>query len=157
LDGSKRRGSHIGLDSIPQQQQQSQQAQDSQDDNKKGENAPMAEAEYAPFPLNATSSFNPAAISERKWKKLDPLTRAKYEAYQKPSQEILNLILQSELRAKKIMNERRQRKKEHQLELEKRKWDVDPKTKGLGLTEAAKSRDRMREKCKKISSSKVIF
>ena len=157
IDGSKRRGSHTGIDGMPQQQQQLQQTQDSQDDNKKGDNIPIAEAEYTPFPLKEKSSFNPATISDRKWKKLDPITRAKYEAYQKPPQEILNLILQSEIRAKKIMSERRQRKKELQLELEKRKWDVDPKTKELGLAEAAKSRERMREKCKKISYSKVIL
>ena len=117
--------------------------------------------EYTPFKLKEKSSFNPASIPERKLNRLDPLTKAKYQAYQKPTQEILNRILESEVRAKKWLTENLLKTKKEKEEAKKKWMQIhigieDPTDRKKGIEEAEKAKIRMKSKYAKIMNARVI-
>ncbi|KAI9202693.1 uncharacterized protein BJ171DRAFT_626365 [Polychytrium aggregatum] len=57
-------------------------------------------AKYRPFPLSDGSSFSPNRIGRRRFQNLDPLTKAKYLAYQPPAPPCAKQINDSERRAR---------------------------------------------------------
>ena len=119
-----------------------------------------APLEYAPFPLRQKSSFSPASLTERQLSRLDPLTRSKYEAYQKPNNDILARVQESEIRAKKFIAEEH-RKQKLKKEEDKKKWDhihagiEDPATALKGMNDANKAKDRMKMKLQRILNARV--
>jgi hypothetical protein len=116
--------------------------------------------EYSPFPLKSNSSYSPSKLSERQLKRLDPVTRAKYEAYQKPNPEILNRVVESEVRVKSFLTEKRKQRKTAE-EVAKKKWELlhggheDEKLKEVGVALAQKAKDRMHDKVQRIMTSRV--
>lgn len=77
------------------------------DDSKNGNADLSNDGAYQPFPLSDGSSFSPNKISRRQFTLLDPLTRAKYLAYQKPPPECAQLIVDADKRSKMWEREER--------------------------------------------------
>ena len=128
----------------------------------KTQNAPEPEIpEYIPFQLKEKSSFNPALINDKRRAKLDPLTRAKYEAYMKPPPEINKCIGQSEIRARKWILEKRRIRMAKAEEARKRllihNGVEEQKSKEKGLMDALKAKERMKMKYEMIQYAKVLF
>ena len=119
------------------------------------------ELEYSPFKLKPTSSFNPGKLTHRHYKRLDPLTLAKYEAYSVPNSEILAKVSKSESRAKAFIAEERRIVKA-KADDSKKKWSIihsgveDSESRRVGELNAKKARDRMRSKFQKMMSYRVI-
>jgi hypothetical protein len=106
-----------------------------------------ADANFEPFRLKRNSSFNPTMKSPKQLMKMSSSLRAKYQAYEKPSEKVMQKIAESEARAKKLMREKHLKIKEEAEEARK-KWDLlhraieDPlkKAQGIKLAEMAKLR-----------------
>lgn len=140
-------------------------AEEENEDGKAPESGAIVElevSEYSPFPLKSNSSYSPSKLSERQLKRLDPVTRAKYEAYQKPKTEILNQVGQSEIRAKSFLKEQRKIRATSE-ETARKKWGLlhggheDEKLKEIGVVLAQKAKDRMHAKVHLIVTARVCI
>ncbi|KAJ3030801.1 UNVERIFIED_CONTAM: hypothetical protein HDU68_007718 [Siphonaria sp. JEL0065] len=110
---------------------------------------------YSPFHLADKSSFNPARLNSRQIRKMDKLTLAKYQAYEKPSAEIIQNIDESSARAKMFT------KSEHKKLLEqcnsirtllaRKKGLVSAAEEAIALENAKKAEDRMKDKFKNMA------
>eukprot|EP00842_Homolaphlyctis_polyrhiza_P000588 jgi/Hompol1/152/HPOL_005241-RA len=121
--------------------------------------AAMDDVAYAPFALSTKSSFNPARLSKRQIERLDPLTRAKYMVYDKPSQNIIEQIGHSERRSRRWLREEHRRIQEI-VDAARKKWELlhkaieDPVSQRIGEQGAAMARKRMREKIRKMMETR---
>nr|KAJ3415128.1 hypothetical protein HK105_001595 [Polyrhizophydium stewartii] len=128
-------------------------------DRDKNESAGIEDIAYVPFPLSTKSSFNPARLSSRQMDRLDPLTRAKYMAYEKPPGDVIEQIGHSERRARKWLREEHRRVRSV-VDAAKKKWELlhkaveDPASQLVGEQGAAMARKRMREKIRKMMETR---
>ena len=115
---------------------------------------------YMPFPLGAKSGFNMAKLTEKQIKCMDPLTKAKYLAYEKPEENIVAKICQSDARSRIWLRSQHRRTKLC-VDATKKKWELlhraieDPAKKQEGEQYAAMARKRMHEKIRKMMDARV--
>ena len=84
---------------------------------------PTEEITFSPFKLGDFSSFNINKLSKNKLDRMDPLTRAKYQAYDKVEPAILEKVIESERRARIYLRQVR-RENEMIIKEAKRQWDL---------------------------------
>ena len=133
-------------------------SQDRDDDH--GAEEVQDDVVYEPFPLKTTSSFAPGTVSARQLSRMDPRLRAKYQAYEKPGQELQEKIGASERRARKWLQDQHKRLEKVEAE-DKKKWDLlhraieDPSKKQEGQRLALQAKQRILGKKKAFKELRV--
>ncbi|KAI8914249.1 hypothetical protein EDD86DRAFT_273342 [Gorgonomyces haynaldii] len=67
---------------------------------------------YSPFQLGEHSSYNSAKVTQSAFAKMDPYTKAKYKAYDKIEQTLMDRVIESERRSRQILRQERKRNEE---------------------------------------------
>jgi hypothetical protein len=117
---------------------------------------------FEPFPLKQTSSFSPSSVTPYQLKKMDLLHRAKYLAYEKPPEKVMEKISASEKRSRKWLLEK-QKERDQEAIQDKKKWDLlhraleDPIKKKIGENMAEQAHRRILTKKSNYKSLRVIL
>ena len=117
---------------------------------------------FEPFPLKQTSSFSPSSVTPYQLKKMDLLHRAKYLAYEKPPEKVMEKISASEKRSRKWLLEK-QKERDQEAIQDKKKWDLlhraleDPVKKKIGEKMAEQAHRRILTKKSNYKSLRVIL